>query len=342
MNRRLLLPLLGACLALSGACLALSRAVAQDVLPADTTAGVTLSGGMTPGGMAPGGAFARMADDTSRGDDRLYDGGVKSTRLWLLGGSMAAGNAAIMAYYFTTYYAKREGERSAWHTFNDWNNADLNVDKLGHMYGSQMYARTAYWMFRWTNMTHAQSLWWSAALAWTLQFEMECTDGFYRKWGFSWWDIASNTAGAFWPVLQDALPALRAVNLKMSYWPSPAAKAGWVEYPLVDYDGYTYWLALSVEDVLPAPAKPYWPDWLGVALGYGADRTLLGRGVYNSDAANRGLGDRQWYLALDYDLRRLPGSTPLLRFMKEMLNLFHWPSPAVRIAPGTVWYGLYF
>lgn len=316
-------------LCLLGMFLALSPARAQDLPVYDTSS-----------------ARVAFADDTSAardtGDERLFPGGLRSTRLWLLGGGVAAGNAAIMTYYFTTFYTQQEGERSAWHTFDDWYNSNLNVDKLGHVWGAQAYAHTAYWLFRWTNMTHAQSLWWSGGLAWTLQFEMECTDGFYRKWGFSWWDVAANTAGAFWPALQDAVPALRTVSLKMSYRPSASMNARWVDYPLVDYDGYTYWLALTVDDVLPASVKPYWPDWLGVAVGYGADRTMLGKQVYNSDASNHGLGDQQWYLALDYDLRRLPGDTPFLRFLKDELNLVHWPSPAVRISPGAVWYGLYF
>lgn len=174
------------------------------------------------------------------------------------------------------------------------------------------------------------------------QLEMEITDGLYKNWGFSWWDMAANAVGSAWPNIQRAVPELQCINLKMSYHPSASVRKGWVEHDyLRDYDGFTYWLALSVEDVLPTSMKPWWPDWLGIAVGYGANRTMLGKHIYNS-AGGVGQGEQEWYIALDYDLRKLPGEGAFVRFLKEELNIFHWPSPAVRITPGTVWYGLYF
>jgi hypothetical protein len=281
-------------------------------------------------------AFKRETrqDDSTRGIDK--------TRFWLVTGSMFAGNAGIMAYYYTTFYAPRETQQSKWHSFNDWYNSDINVDKFGHIWGTQAYSNTLYHIFRWTNMSERSSMLWSSLVAWFFQFEMEMTDGFYRDWGFSWWDVGANTIGAVWPNLQRAVPPLQALNMKMSYWPSPAYRNKWVDYPLKDYDGFTYWLSLSVEDVLPRGWKPYWPDWLCIAVGYGADNVWLGKGAYNNEASGKGLADQEWYLALDYDLRKLPGDSGFLRFLKEELNLIHWPSPAIRFTPSTIFYGLKF
>ncbi len=269
-------------------------------------------------------------------------GPVNSTRLWLVGGTIAAVNAGIMYYYFTTFYSPRESDRTKWHTFNDWYNADLNVDKLGHMWGTQVYSNTAYHIFRWTNMSETASMWWASSLALVLQCEMEMTDAYYKLWGWSWWDVGANAVGAFWPTLQRSVPELQTVNLKMSYRPSQLITKRWVNYVLKDYDGFTYWLAFSVEDLLPRAFKPWWPDWLGIAVGYGAANTVYAKGAYNTDKNNRGLGDQEWYIALDYDLRKLPGDTPFLKFLKEQFNMFHLPSPAVRIAPSAVWFGLFF
>lgn len=269
-------------------------------------------------------------------------GGVNTTRAWIVGGIMGASNVGIMYYYYTTFYTPRESERSKWHTFNDWYNADLNVDKLGHVWGAQAYTNTLYHIFRWANLGTTSSMLWSSSLAWLYQLEMEMTDAYYKRWGFSWWDVGANTVGSVWPNLQRAVPALQSVNLKMSYRPSRLITEKWVDYVLKDYDGFTYWLAFSVEDFLPRALKPYWPDWLGIAVGYGAANTVIARNTYNSNAQNKGLGDQEWYIALDYDLRKLPGDTPFLRFLKEELNLIHWPSPAIRISPGMIWYGLFF
>ncbi len=261
---------------------------------------------------------------------------------WIVGGTLLTANTAIMVYYFATFYNDEYAQRAPFHTFNDWYNADLNVDKLGHIWGSQAYANVLYRIFRWTGMSETSSMYWSGGGAMLFQLEMEITDGLYEKWGFSWWDMAANAVGSAWPNVQRLVPELQSVNLKMSYRPSAAVRNDWVQHDYIrDYDGFTYWLAFSVEDMLPESAKPWWPDWLGIAVGYGANRTMLGKNQFNS-ADGRGQGEQEWYIALDYDLRKLPGDGAFVRFLKEELNIFHLPSPAVRIAPGAVWYGLYF
>ncbi|PLX23132.1 MAG: hypothetical protein C0600_15690 [Ignavibacteria bacterium] len=270
------------------------------------------------------------------------DSSINSTRLWIVGGTMFAANVGIMAYYFTTFYNDNYAQRAPFHTFDDWYNADLNVDKLGHIWGTQTYTHTLYHIFRWTNMPETESMYWSSGLAMLYQLEMEITDGLYERWGFSWWDMGANSVGAVWPNLQRSYPALQSVNLKMSYRPSHAVKAGWIEHDyLRDYDGFTYWLSLSVNDFLPEAVEPYWPDWLAIAVGYGANRTMLGDGIYNS-VNGVGQGEQEWYVALDYDLRKLPGDSAFMQFVKESLNLFHWPAPAIRFTPSAVYYGLYF
>ena len=268
---------------------------------------------------------------------------LNRTRLWLVTGTLAAANAGIMAYYFSTYYKAHAAERSAFHSFNDWYNSDLNIDKCGHIWGTQAYVRTLYRMFRWTNMTEDASMIWSGSLAWLFQFEMEITDGFYKQWGFSWGDMGANTFGALYPIVQRKIPFLQRVNFKMSYHPSFAVKQDWVEHGyLTDYDGYTYWLSLTIHDFLPKSMAQYYPAWLCLAVGYGGENTMLGKDRYNSGLGNKGLGNQEWYLALDIDLRKLPGDTPFLRALKEDLNVIHLPLPAVRFTPRTIWYGFYF
>ena len=68
---------------------------------------------------------------------------------------------------------------------------------------------------------------------------------------------------------------------------------------------------------------------------------MLGDGIYNS-VNGVGQGEQEWYIALDYDMRKLPGDSAFMQFVKESLNLFHWPAPAIRFTPSAVYYGLYF
>ncbi len=263
-------------------------------------------------------------------------------KMWIAGGTLFGANAAIMGYYFATFYSDRESARTKWHTFDDWYNADLNVDKFGHIWGTQVYAHTLYYIFKWAELNESQSLLWSSIVAWFFQFEMEMTDSFYKSWGFSWWDIGANTLGAALPSLSRIWEPLQSVTLKMSYHPSPGYFDGYIDYPLKDYDGFTYWLSLNIDDMLPDAAKPYWPDWLCIAAGYGAANTLKPGGGYNTDKRNIGLGDQEWYIALDYDLRKLPGDSDFIRFLKEGFNYFHLPAPAIRFSPSGIFYGIYF
>jgi hypothetical protein len=274
---------------------------------------------------------------------RTSSDSLNRTRLWLITGTLAAANAGIMVYYFSTFYQSHVAERSSFHSFNDWYNSDLNIDKCGHIWGTQAYERTLFRMFRWTNISEDAAMIWSGSVAWLFQLQMEITDGFYRQWGFSWSDMGANTFGALYPIVQRKIPFFRSVNFKMSYHPSYAVKQDWVEHSyLRDYDGFTYWLSFSIHDFLPEAVSKYYPAWLCLAVGYGGENTMLGKNHYNSGPGNKGLGNQEWYLALDIDLRKLPGDTPFLRALKEDLNVTHLPLPAVRFTPGTIWYGFYF
>lgn len=302
-------------------------------IEADTTAAVLEGVGGEENGAVP-------QNEVPHPD--TLDAGPDEGRLWLVGGTFVAGNAAIMAYYFSTFYKDNGAAKAPMHSFNDWYNADLNVDKLGHIWGAQTYTHTLYYIFRWCNLRQPAAMIWSSSLSFVLQLEMELVDGLYAQWGFSWWDLAANAVGAVWPNVQRLYPSLSAVNLKMSYHPSPNVQQGWVEHSyLRDYDGFTYWLSVAPHDLLPASWRGLWPSWLALAVGYGGNKTMLGENVYNSKDGV-GQGEQEWYIALDYDLRQLPGDTEFLRFVRESLNLFHLPAPAVRITPSGIWYGLYF
>jgi hypothetical protein len=128
------------------------------------------------------------------------------------------------------------------------------------------------------------------------------------------------------------------VNCKFSYHPSELLhKPGGVGFVgqqhiiFDDYEGQTIWLSLNVNSFLPGSVEPYWPDWLALAAGYAV------RGVAGPDPHGTLL------LALDYDMTKIiPRDTGVLRMLGEALNFIHFPSPAIRILPDTIWYGLYF
>jgi hypothetical protein len=162
-------------------------------------------------------------------------------------------------------------------------------------------------------------------------------DGF-STWGFDRVDFASDVAGAAWPVARYYFPVLRNVDLKLSYHPSgllgtPGGTGfkGQKHLIIDDYEGQTFWLSFNIHGLAPEPVGRFWPEFLRLALGYGA-RDVAGPDPY-----------RVYFLALDLDMTRvIPREPGLLKSLGELLNFIHLPLPAVRFSRTTIWYGFYF
>ena len=99
---------------------------------------------------------------------------------------------------------------------------------------------------------------------------------------------------------------------------------------LEDHEGQKFWMGITVHDLPPLRLQQYWPSLAGVAVGYTV-RDLI--------AANP---RHETFIALDVDLRKLPGDSEFLKTLWQVLNYVHLPMPAVRVSPKAVWYGLYF
>lgn len=247
-------------------------------------------------------------------------------------------NASIYYIFKDAYWNE---PRTKFHTFNDWNNADMNIDKIGHFYSGMLLSKASYKILKSTNVPEKQSILFSTLSSIFFQTQIEIHDAYYKKWGWSWWDFGGNILGAIYPHLQSYFKPLQTINLKWSYHKSPAYNKGWYEHWIKDYEGFTYYLTFDVNSILPASVDNLWPDWLNIALGYGVERVKLGKNIWNS--SGRPLGDREWYIAIDYSLLKLFNpESKILREILELLDNFHFPAPAVRISPSTIWYGIYF
>lgn len=225
-----------------------------------------------------------------------------------------------------------KGERVPFHinTAQDYSYA-LNADKYGHATFAFM-ASTVYGdLMRWCGLDSTSAAWWGFGVAMTYQTYIEVRDGYSRDYGFSWGDIGANTLGAALPVAKHYVPALRAFDLQISFWPSEAFRQGAYNAIIDDYTSTTHWLAMNVHDLAPRSVQQYLPPWLGVAIGHSV-RNLDGRGG----------GEHVVVLSLDWQLHRIPNLPSWLRDIARVLHLYHLPAPAVQILPNVVWYGLRF
>jgi hypothetical protein len=259
--------------------------------------------------------------------------GVNMGRLAIVCGFTAGSIAMIHIYQQNGWW---RNNRTSFH-FQEDLIYGRSVDKLGHMYGANVLTFVFSKALQWANLQERSSLWYGAGTSLLFQTYIEVEDGF-SEWGFDRVDFASDVVGAFYPVAQHYAPVLQSFNFKFSYRPSALINEGGgigfkgqKHLMFDDYEGQTIWLGISVNDLLPQSLEPYWPDWLGIAVGYGA-RDIAKANPYSV-----------LYLSLDYDLRKIiPRNTWFLTILGEALNFIHLPAPAVKISPNVVWYGIYF
>lgn len=209
----------------------------------------------------------------------------------------------------------------------------LNQDKMLHFYGACFGSTVFANGYEITGMqTAAAEMYGIAASALLLTF-VEMEDGRISYLGFDRTDFAANLAGAIYPLARRYVPVLKSFSPKMSFHSSGknvTVSGQKLSGVLSDHEGQTFWIGITIHDLLPEQLRSSWPSILGIALG----RSVEGLDTnHPSDS---------FLLALDLDLRKLPGSAPWTQRMWGLLNFIHLPMPAVRFSNGAVWYGLYF
>lgn len=260
------------------------------------------------------------------------DSSVDIRRLIATGAVITVADIGLWSYYNKAWYS---GNTTKMHSTDDWYNYNLNIDKIGHLHGAISLSRFSYYWLKWVNLSEKEALRYSSLAAWLLQLQVEIYDSQYEEYGFSWGDIGANTVGVLYPLLQYHLPFLKNVNVKVSYFPSSSYYKGHYKHLIDDYEGRTYWFTFHPYDILPVGVQKVYPEWLGLALGYGGTDIIKPGGGINQDKNKKGTGTQEWYLSLDVDLIKLfkPDKRTFLYSFLDLLNLIHLPLPAFRFSP---------
>jgi hypothetical protein len=265
---------------------------------------------------------------------------VHPVRLGILGSVTAGTGIALNDYYNRIWW---EEEPQEFHFNDDFSYLRL-TDKFGHFYVALLITELYTPLFRWSGFSpgNARLGGVGASLLHQIVF-VEYQDGF-SHWGFSTSDAISDVLGAFYPLLQDQVPVMEHINWKWSYHPSLHSWGDYLDMKTLlddlydnafhmDYNGMTFWLTGDIHPILPQSLKSYWPDFLNIAAGYSTE---------GMDIMKSGTGSSEIFLALDYDLKDLPGDGKIWNGIKSVLNILHPPAPALRITPDATFYLLYF
>lgn len=259
-----------------------------------------------------------------------------------------AGYTATQLGLYSLWYRDQPGQPFTF--FNDapqWK----QVDKAGHAYSAYHLSHLGSRAFLNAGMAERKSYWYGALMGKLMLLPVEFFDAYSEAYGFSWADVAANTAGAALLPLQYEIWQEVRVHPKFSFQRTDFAPLrpntlgnGLHEEILKDYNGQTYWLSFDLDRFFP---DRNFPRWLNLAVGYGAENMIFARDHENQAVSLQPY--RQWYLTPDIDLshyRKEPSSfgNKLFNGILYVVNLIHLPAPALSYEPGRGFrfYPIYF
>ena len=241
----------------------------------------------------------------------------------------------LMSYLQFVWY--KDSERVDFHLYDD-SKGYLQIDKMGHAYGAYIESYLCYNWLRKAGVSKNKSLLFGGTMGIIMQTPIEVFDGIYENWGFSWSDMAANTAGSALLIGQEILFDKQWMNFKFSFRQSPyAAQANGylgdtaLESLFYDYNGHSYWLSTNVNNIINNDRIP---DWLNIALGYSANG-MFGEFENRSSWGGVALPEveryRQFFLSPDIDWTKIPTKSKLVKDLFHALNFIKFPAPALEL-----------
>lgn len=279
-----------------------------------------------------------LAHGQAQTRDSLPDFGKRQL---LIGGVNLAGYGGSLFLLNNTWYKKYP--KSPFHTFNDtreWN----QMDKTGHAWTAYNTGRASTAMWKWAGLSNRKATLIGGLSGTAYLTVIEILDAHSAEWGWSWADMGANLAGSGLYIGQQLAWEEQRIQFKFSFHRMKYGdnelndRSGelfgnsWYERMLKDYNGQTYWLSANLRSFFPQSKIP---EWLNLAVGYGADGMFGGFENTEKDENGNIVFDRrdiprkrQFYLAPDIDLTKIKTNSKLLRTLLQGLNSFKFPAPA--------------
>lgn len=268
-------------------------------------------------------------------------------RTWIVGAGNVIGYGGVMTALASAWYD--DYTKAKLHSFDD-SNEWLQVDKVGHFYGTWIESRANNELWKWTGMERKKRIWISGLTSFAFQTTIEYLDGKSAEWGWSWSDFGANVLGSGTFIAQELAWDEQRIKLKWSFHRKNYKDPGLnqrsdilfgkstPERFLKDYNGQTYWASVNLKSFF---SKSKLPPWLCLSVGYGAEgmfggteniaRDANGNIIFNRTDIKR---FRQWYLAPDIDLSKIKTKSKALHFFLTILSAFKFPTPSLEYSNG--------
>ena len=266
----------------------------------------------------------------------------RNLTIGIAAGSAVGGLVALNSLWYKDY------QKSSFHFIND-NAQWLQMDKVGHGYGTYHLSKFSSDALRWSGVDSKQSLWYGAATGFVVISAIEIMDGYSAKWGASVGDLAANFVGSATFAGQELLWNEQRIIPKFSFSSTTYAAArpdvlgkSYQEQILKDYNGQTYWLSANIHSFAKNSKIP---KWLNVAVGYGAEGMITGDDVLvNTVFLPADHRYRQYFISLDVDMTKIPTKSHFLQTVFSIVNTIKIPAPTVEFTSDgkTKFHGIYF
>lgn len=290
---------------------------------------------------------ALQKDLSESGYYKPLPGTPDKKRIWIVTGANIVGYGGVMAALAAAWY--NNYTKTKLHSFDDsreW----LQVDKVGHFYGTWIESRANNELWKWTGMERKKRIWISGLTSFAFQTTIEYLDGKSAEWGWSWADFGANILGSGSFIAQELAWDDQRIKLKWSFHKKMYSDASLnnrsdelfgkslPERFLKDYNGQTYWASVNLKSFFP---KTKLPEWLCVSVGYGAEGMFGGEENIATDDNGNIIFDkrdikryRQWYLAPDIDLSKIKTTKKGIKFILTVLSAFKFPAPSLEYSNG--------
>jgi hypothetical protein len=270
------------------------------------------------------------------------------------------GTMVKMAGYTAAYYGGsmyilgktwyRGKEKVPFHWYND-NRGWLQVDKLGHAYGSYVYSYAGYHAFLHAGFSRKEALWYGATLGFILQAPIEIMDGIHQRYGFSVGDLMANFMGSAMVFGQELVFKEQVVRFKFSYHETGYSRRAngflgttSLNRILKDYNGHAYWLSVPLNTFIK---NDVFPAWLSISAGYGAKGMM---GEFENISEYKGVPFpettryRQFLISPDIEWTKIKTGSQFLKAAFTAMSFVKFPLPTLELNSKSEWrgYWLYF
>jgi hypothetical protein len=258
--------------------------------------------------------------------DNFKDQKTTSTKkLWWVIGSIALLYSAIVWALGSAWYS----DQMVWpfHFFNDlpeWK----QLDKFAHVFWTFHVCAMASRMLRWGGSEQHLPI--GTAVGFLIVSSIEILDGFSIGYGASPFDLIANFIGSILFFTQTKIWQRIKIFPKFSFHFTSFAVLrpsllgdGLFQEILKDYNGQTFWYSWS-------PEKKWWPSFLSIAIGVGAEGMIYGRDVENE--LHNFSPYRKFFLSVDLNPNHFSSKGKWWQIAFYPLTIFKCPAPAIEFS----------